>query len=213
MCKEQIRCHLCFSTRVCNCSLQSPRRSVQLGLQAAGTSPNLMCMSSDPHCSPRSGKRELGSVESFRYKSTWHSFFSSLYGVDGGVLWGCRALDRSTGPPPVSELRSCRVSGIPASGRFGAAAGKSLHGYPEIERSPSRRTHKLVLVSVCAADRGFFIWAAEMLGADYATNVVVGVIVLGVVEICAAGEAAKCLLLHLKVYVLRKYYTQAGCCS
>ena len=31
-----------------------------------------------------------------------------------------------------------------------------------------------------------------MLGADYFTNVVVGVTLLGVVEICAAGEAAKC---------------------
>jgi hypothetical protein len=51
----------------------------------------------------------------------------------------------------------CRISGIPASGRVVAAAGKSLQGYPEIHRSASRPTHKLELVSVCAADRGWLI--------------------------------------------------------
>jgi hypothetical protein len=81
----------------------------------------------------------------------------------------------------------CRISGIPASGRVVAAAGKSLQGYPEIHRSASRPTHKLELVSVCAADRGWLIHlgaAAQVLGADCVTNVVVGVTVLGFVEIC-----------------------------
>ena len=151
MCKEQSRCSIIFAfPRVCVpllCAVPQARGPVQLR-GAVGTSQ--LCAPDPIQCAwaptrtaaPEAAKGNLEALKVLditqpaTVSSTVFPEWSEVF-CEVVALW------------IVSELRSCRVSGIPASRRFVVAAGKSLQGYPEIDRPEPFPTASQISTGEC----------------------------------------------------------------